>query len=216
MLLTLFLLAQPQSTKLGWYVWAIAIFFFVLGLGLLIYVMTRPKLAQDDEVEVTAGGLFNVEKRAAEAAAEDAEDDESEQLPPTDAVLSATNKDAINKDVTNEGVTNEPGRVGDVTRPLAAVREPAPVTTLPSEPEQDAKTAANETAGNETRPLASVADEVNAAANTAITADIAEAPPGRSPSTSLPCKAFTSSSSSSARIASCACTAFGSSDVHWI
>jgi hypothetical protein len=93
MLLTLFLLLQSQSTKIGWFVWAIAIFFFVLGLGLLIYVMTRPKLAQEDEVEVTGGGLFNVEKRPAADVAEEAEDDVSEVLPATAAIPNATNKD---------------------------------------------------------------------------------------------------------------------------
>ena len=142
MLLTLFLLLQSQSTKIGWYVWAIAIFFFVLGLGLLIYVMTRPKLAQEDEVEAAVGGLFNAEKQAV---TKEETLDEPEVVTATDAVREAT---------------VEPEPPGDVTRPLSAVREPAAGPTLPLEPGRRAETAANET-----RPLASAADELKAVAD---------------------------------------------------
>lgn len=72
MRLILFTLLQTQSTKSGWFVWTLAILLFLTGLGLLVYLMTRPKLAQDDELEDDRrGGLLAASEAAEKRAAEE-------------------------------------------------------------------------------------------------------------------------------------------------
>jgi hypothetical protein len=44
----IFLLQAPPQ-KVQWWMWTLAIFFFLIGLGLLIYLMTRPKLTEQEE-----------------------------------------------------------------------------------------------------------------------------------------------------------------------
>ena len=44
----IFLLQAPPQ-KVQWWMWTLAIFFFLIGLGLLIYLMTRPKLSEQEE-----------------------------------------------------------------------------------------------------------------------------------------------------------------------
>ena len=46
---TLFFLLQSPPQKVQWWMWTLAVFFFLLGLGLLIYLMTRPKLNEQEE-----------------------------------------------------------------------------------------------------------------------------------------------------------------------
>lgn len=87
MLLTLFALiqshsTQPQSTKISWLVWAGAIFVFLLGLGMLIYVMTRPKITEDEEVEGAGRGLLAAE-----------ENKTAGQEPPDEETLEGTDKE---------------------------------------------------------------------------------------------------------------------------
>src|SRR5690242_8249858 len=42
-------LLQATPQKVQWWMWTLAIFFFLIGLGLLIYLMTRPKLSEQEE-----------------------------------------------------------------------------------------------------------------------------------------------------------------------
>src|ERR1051325_10329610 len=81
MVLTLIYLIQAHPpAKVSWRLWTAAILFFLIGLSLLIYVLTRPKETEADEVE-DAGGrglLATPEEPAAKAAAvKDASADEA-------------------------------------------------------------------------------------------------------------------------------------------
>jgi|GEM_PF-1261991 len=49
MLQMLLFLLQAPPQKVQWWMWTLAILFFLLGLGLLIYLMTRPKLTEQEE-----------------------------------------------------------------------------------------------------------------------------------------------------------------------
>ncbi|MBI3651947.1 MAG: hypothetical protein HY231_13085 [Acidobacteria bacterium] len=69
MVLTLIDLLQAHPpVKVSWLLWASAILFFLLGLTLLIYLMTRSKATDSDEAEDAAGhGLLSAVEKTAES-----------------------------------------------------------------------------------------------------------------------------------------------------
>lgn len=71
----IFLLQAPPQ-KVQWWMWTLAIFFFLIGLGLLIYLMTRPKLSeQEEELE------SKPRKVLSDAGVGDADAEKSESVP---------------------------------------------------------------------------------------------------------------------------------------
>jgi hypothetical protein len=191
MILTLMHLLQGQATKVSWLLWTAAILFFLTGLALLIYLMTRAKGAEQlDELEDNGGGgLLSREKLLNEMDEKKSEAQDAPRVPGSAQSVKEEEADArqtiplssetdFRKNVDNRSAASsveQKTRRSPVSEETPDEDLPQPVRTAP-EPETEAAIAV-EAAPVPENPAQEIQEEPGTEATPALSQTPVEPPP---------------------------------------
>jgi hypothetical protein len=146
--------AHPPA-KVSWLLWTVAIVFFLLGLALLIYLMTRSKETEAEEVEGAGGRglLATVDRQAEEEAAQ-------EPVFPQEAPASA------GKESSEAGETMPLFSEADFKKPRKTSKPPVESLASVSAPIAEKATPPSESQKDIAQDSPAVSDQVNFAQET--------------------------------------------------